>query len=88
MVKEVYISYPCISTQYGGYNMYPPLLLVSALDNTLVLHFKSADNIARPMHGLWGTIFFIIQWLLSKSVNFSSIVIFKFTSWIMVITLS
>ncbi len=32
MVKEV--SYPCITREYGGYNMYPPLLLGRALANT------------------------------------------------------
>ncbi len=34
MVKEVYVSYPCITREYGGYNMYPPLLLGRALTSS------------------------------------------------------
>ncbi len=39
MVKEVYISYPCITREYGGYNMYPPFLLGRALINTFTLTY-------------------------------------------------
>ncbi len=39
MVKEVYISYPCITREYGGYNMYPPLLLGRARTNTCTLTY-------------------------------------------------
>ncbi len=39
MVKEVYISYPCITMEYGGYTMYPPLLLGMALTNTFTLTY-------------------------------------------------
>ncbi len=39
MVKEVYVSYPCITREYGGYNMYPLLLLGRALTNTFTLTY-------------------------------------------------
>ncbi len=39
MVKEVYVSYLCITREYGGYNMYPPLLLGRALTNTFTLTY-------------------------------------------------
>ncbi len=39
MVKEVYVSYPCITREYEGYNMYPPLLLGRALTNTFTLTY-------------------------------------------------
>ncbi len=39
MGKEVYISYPCITRECGGYNMYPPLLLGRALTNTFTLTY-------------------------------------------------
>ncbi len=37
MVKDIYVSYPCITREYGGYNMYPPLLLGRALTTTFTL---------------------------------------------------
>ncbi len=39
MVKEVYVSYACITREYGGYNMHPPLLLGRALTNTFTLTY-------------------------------------------------
>ncbi len=39
MVKDVYVSYPCITREYGGYKMYPPLLLGRALTNTFTLTY-------------------------------------------------
>ncbi len=39
MVKEIYISYPCITREYGGYNMYPPLLPGRAMTYTFTLTY-------------------------------------------------
>ncbi len=39
MVKEVLISYPCITRECGGYNMYPTLLLGRALINRFTLTY-------------------------------------------------
>ncbi len=45
MVNEVYISYPCITREYGGYNLYPPLLLGRALTNTFTLTYTFIKTI-------------------------------------------
>ncbi len=56
MVEEVHVSYPCITREYGGYNIYPPLLLSRALTNTFTLTYtfiKTLNFIKKKSNYKW-----------------------------------
>ncbi len=49
MIKEVYMSYPCITRECGGYNMYSPLLLGKALTNTFTLIYTFINTFIKTL---------------------------------------
>ncbi len=53
MVKEVYISYPCITMEYGGYNMYPSFLLGRTLTYTYIHFYKKTLKQKKSSYKWW-----------------------------------